>query len=99
MNQESGYRNQETGIMKNTLAEYFSGKQAYSIRRKHSFRNTFQKSGCSTGRIHTSKADQGSLLCTSLPTLYGGARAYTRMEQGNNRSAYGNRVGRAGLSG
>ncbi|KAL4387500.1 hypothetical protein GQ457_09G026360 [Hibiscus cannabinus] len=77
-------------------------KQTYIIRRKHSFRNTFQKSGCSTGRIHTSKADQSGLLCTGLPTLYGGARAYTRMEQdrtGNNRSAYGNRVGRAGLSG
>ncbi|KAL4335589.1 hypothetical protein GQ457_07G003500 [Hibiscus cannabinus] len=85
MNQESGSQEiRESRIRR---------KQAYSIRRKYSFRNTFQKSGCSTGRIHTSKADQGSLLSTGLPTLYGGART------GNNRSAYGNRVGRAGLSG
>ncbi|KAL4271871.1 hypothetical protein GQ457_13G016110 [Hibiscus cannabinus] len=68
-------------------------KQESRIRKQESGNRKQEKSGCSTGRIHTSRADQGSLLSTGLPMLYGGART------GNNRSAYGNRVGRAGLSG
>ncbi|KAL4310825.1 hypothetical protein GQ457_01G021670 [Hibiscus cannabinus] len=75
--------NQETGIM----------NQETGIRKQESENRNHEKSGCSTGRIHTSKADQGSLLSTGLPTLYDGART------GNNMSAYRNRVGRAGLSG
>ncbi|KAL4351167.1 hypothetical protein GQ457_06G008910 [Hibiscus cannabinus] len=77
MNQESGNKNQESGNRK----------------QKSEKNRNQEKSRCSTGRIHTSKADQGSVLSTGLPTLYGGART------GNNRSTYGNRVGRAGLSG
>ncbi|KAL4367364.1 hypothetical protein GQ457_05G019020 [Hibiscus cannabinus] len=94
MKQEVRKQESEVRSMNQTYIVFRKfGKQTYIIRRKHSFKNTFQKSGCSTRRIHTSKADQGSLLCTGLPTLYGGDRT------GNNRSAYGNRVGRAGLSG
>ncbi|KAL4362193.1 hypothetical protein GQ457_04G021910 [Hibiscus cannabinus] len=96
------------GYPKETKGYYFYNENKVIVARtgvflkKNFSRTKEKKSGCTTGRIHTSKADQSGLLCTGLPTLYGGARAYTRMEQdrtGNNRSAYGNRVGRAGLSG